>query len=378
MIAPDNQPHETGSMNTVPAEEELQLWARLKCAEGVGPKTVAALLKRFGDLGSLFAAPPEAFDDFRGKQKVHAALHDPETERIASRRLAEVRKYDLDVVPLTDPVYPPRLARIEAPPTLLFVRGSLPKAETAIAIVGSRNPSPEGEETAYDWAAAFARVGIPVISGLARGIDGAAHRGAVSAGGPTVGVLGCGPDQIYPPEHDKLAEEILATGGALISEFWPGTPPDVHLFPVRNRTISGLAEAVIVVEAAAKSGALLTAAEARNQGRQVYAVPGPLSRHTSAGANRLLQQGAEIALAADDIIKRLGACPVGKPTAPMPKLPADLAAVFAVLDREGRHVDWIARQTGRPAPVLLNQLLALELRGVIKQLPGKRFVRTGE
>lgn len=356
----------------------MELWVRLMCARGIGPKTVTALIEQFETIDVIFAAPPEAFESIRGKGKVRAALHDPETARSAGERLERLHKLDVKILWRTHPEYPSRLARISDPPTLLFVRGELDNTEYAAAIVGSRNPSPEGSEIAYDWGAAFARAGIPVVSGMARGIDGAAHKGALSAGGPTIAVLGCGPDIAYPPEHEDLAEQILASGGAVISEFWPGTPPDANLFPVRNRTIAGLADCTIVVEAAAKSGALLTAAEARAQGREVYAVPGPLSRQTSAGTNMLLQQGAQIALAADDIIKHLGGRPIGAMRNPPPKLPDDLAGIYALLDREGRHIDWISHRSGRPTPEVLSQLLALELRGVIKQLPGKRFVRAGD
>jgi DNA processing protein len=358
-------------------EQQLHLWVRLKSAHGIGPKTVSTLLERFGDVEEIFNAPFEEFAGIRGKDRAFASLHDAETQRLAEQRLELIRKLGITIIARGQPGYPRKLAQVPDPPTLIFAYGNLPGAEASVAIVGSRNPSPEGAEIAYDWAAAFARAGIPVASGLARGVDSAAHRGALSAKGQTIAVFGCGLDIVYPPEHKELAAEISRSGGALISEFWPGTPPDSGLFPVRNRTISGLADAVIVVEAAAQSGALITAAHARAQGRDVYAVPGPLSRQTSAGANKLLQQGAQIALCAEDIIKRLGQSPKDAAPRTVPVLPEDLASVYAALGKEGQHIDLIARQLGQTTPILLNRLLTLELRGMARQLPGKRFVRAG-
>ncbi|HJQ73500.1 MAG TPA: DNA-processing protein DprA, partial [Gaiellaceae bacterium] len=251
--------------------------------------------------------------------------------------------------------------------------------ERAVAIVGTRRASEYGRRIATELATGLAQVGITVVSGLAAGIDGAAHRAALAAGGRTIAVLGTGIDVVYPSWHRELAAAVAAQG-ALVSEFPCGTPPLQHHFPRRNRLISGLGEGTVVVEAAEQSGSLITAAFALEQNRQVWAVPGPLGAAGHHGPHRLIQDGAKLVTRVEDIVEDID-------RALLPRLAARRTAVaetgltpperrvLAALGSDGRHVDELVRDVGAAAAALLETLLALELRGLVRQLPGKRFSR---
>lgn len=276
--------------------------------------------------------------------------------------------------------YPALLNQIASPPAL-FWRGLAWQEAPAVAIVGSRQATPYGCAVAEELAADLADRGIVVVSGLARGIDAAAHRGCLRAGGITLAVLGCGLDVRYPPEHAALAEDI-ARSGALVSEFPPGTPPRAEHFPARNRIISGLTLGVVVVEAAERSGALITARLAAEQGREVFAVPGSIRGRQSAGAHRLIQDGAKLVQGVDDILDELpelrGLHPrahtrahAGARTpAPLPD-PCD-AQVLQVLDDNPMHVDTLVRACALPAAKVLERLTYLEMSGYIMRLDDHR------
>ena len=240
---------------------------------------------------------------------------------------------DAVALPVDSPLYPERLAALSDPALLLLVRGR-PEllSQPAVAIVGSRAATVYGKRVARQIGADLAAAGITVVSGLARGIDAAAHEGALDAGGVTVAVLACGIDRVYPPEHRSLAQRIAARG-ALIGELPLGTPPRAPFFPMRNRLISGLSLAVVVVEARERSGTLITASHAANQGRDVFAVPGPITAPTSAGANQLLRDGAYVALGAEDVLRELGVKPVGSsgPTTPIRGLGDGAVSILAAL-----------------------------------------------
>jgi DNA processing protein len=263
------------------------------------------------------------------------------------------------------------------------VRGRLLEADAlAVAIVGSRRATPYGLDVAETIAAELAARGVTVVSGLARGIDSAAHRGALRVGGRTIAVMGSGVDVIYPPENRRLAEEI-AERGALVSQFAPGTPPLPHHFPIRNGVIAGLALAVVVVEAAERSGSLITARLAAELGREVLAVPGRVTAAESRGANRLIQDGVALALGWEDVVgalpERWKAC-LRDPrvaAAPVPPAQGEARRVLALLGEDPLDIDRVIERSGLGAGRVSAALLDLELEGRVRQIEGKRFVRVG-
>jgi DNA processing protein len=270
---------------------------------------------------------------------------------------------------LGEPGFPARLAAIADPPLGLFVRGSL-NAGHAVALVGARHATAYGREVAEYLGRELARAGVVVVSGMARGVDGAAHRGALAGGGPTAAVWGAGPDRVYPAEHDALAEEIAAHG-YLLTEYPPGSPPLAHHFPERNRIIAGLSEVVVVVEADERSGALITARLALEEGRDVMAVPGSVFSRLSAGPNGLLRAGAAPVLSADDVLSVLQMPPVA--AAAGEEEPPLLALIRP---GEGTTVDRLAAASGQPVAQVLETLLALELAGRIVRQPDGSYRRS--
>ncbi|MGI6552171.1 MAG: DNA-processing protein DprA [Bacillota bacterium] len=294
-----------------------------------------------------------------------------------SRIEDHLKKLKISVVSIDEAIYPENLRYIFDPPPVLFYRGSWEeKDRQCLAIVGSRKPTPYGRTVAELLAGELSASGFTIVSGLARGIDSTAHRGCLRAGGRTIAVLGSGLDMIYPRENGKLAQEI-ADHGVLVSEYPPGTPPKPFHFPARNRIISGLSLGVIVVEAAARSGALITADLALEQGREVFAVPGPITSPTSGGTNNLIKQGAKLVAGVADILEEYG---IGSSSGAYSKgeklsLTADEASVYNLLDFEPYHIDQIAAKTGWPAGRIYSVLIFLELNGLIEQLPGKYFIK---
>jgi len=299
--------------------------------------------------------------------------------RLAREALDTSRRLGLAYLPLDEPGYPGLLSSIADPPIGLWVRGRLPE-RPSVAVIGSRAASSAALEIAYGLAASLARQGLCIVSGLARGCDGRAHQGAIEGGGETIAVLGCGLDQIYPAEHGPLADAVAAHG-AVISEFPPGTPPLPIHFPLRNRIISGLARAVVVVEAGEKSGSLITAACALEQGREVMVVPGPVLSGRNRGAHALLRDGATLVESADDVLRALsGAMPWLEATAAatgrQPAGSEDEDPVLAALDvDEPRDVDDLVSRTGLAPSAILVRLTELEMAGRAVRQPGARFVR---
>jgi DNA processing protein len=277
-----------------------------------------------------------------------------------------------------DDGWPPQLSSIPEPPERLRVRGVLGSpSERRVAIVGSRKTDPYGIELARLMGRDLARAGVCIVSGGAEGIDAAAHEGALEAGGRTIAVLGCGVDVVYPAGHARLFRRILSGGGALLSEYEDGTPGAKWTFPRRNRIVSGLSEAVVVVRANAKSGALITAAWARRQGVPVYAVPGDVREDGSAGPLELLRSGAKVAASAKDVLSDLGLA--GQLELPVEDLSGRLqgseAATWRALGGVPKHADELARASGLSAGQALAALLALELQGLCEQRPGHYFLR---
>lgn len=282
-----------------------------------------------------------------------------------------------------DAEYPALLRETPRPPTRLWALGAPLTAAPAVAVVGARRASRAGLAAARHLAAGLAGAGVTVVSGFARGIDAAAHRGALEAGGRTVAIFGCGLDICYPPEHRDLLRDLVA-GGTALSEFDPGEPPLPYYFPIRNRIIAGLSRLVLVVEAAEKSGSLITARYAADFGRDVAAVPGPIRTEGCAGTNALLKDGAILVRDVDDVLAELEASALLRPATrtglraapPPPELDADAAAVLAALDAsEARDTDTLLAATKLTAPRLSSALVRLELEGLATALPGALFVR---
>jgi DNA processing protein len=278
----------------------------------------------------------------------------------------------------SDPSYPVALTTIIDPPPVLWVRGSVAALNLpSVAIVGARAASEYGQSVAARLARDLAGAGIVVVSGMARGIDSAAHRGTIAASGTTVAVLGSGADVVYPPEHGELAVEI-ARRGAVVSELVPGTPPLPRFFPQRNRIISGLCRAVVVIEAGEKSGSLITARAALEQGREVLAVPGNVLTGRNRGGHALLRDGAKIVESADDILEELGMAPLGAACSSASRSAGDRAVdpvLASLTPGEPSDLDAIAERTGLAPTRLLPRLFELELQGVVARAGGGRFVR---
>jgi DNA processing protein len=342
----------------------------------VGPRSVRALRQR-GALRDVLAAARE-HADLLGAEAL-AGLASGRARRAAEAELAAATRQGLRIVGLDEPDYPSLLAQIYDPPPVLYVRGRLAgdDATRGVAVVGSRAASPQGLALAQSLARELAGWGVSVVSGLARGVDSAAHRGALEAGGRTLAVLGSALDRLYPRENERLAASIAERGGAVVSEFRLGTPPSPGHFPRRNRVIAGWSRAVVVVEAAQRSGALVTAREALDAGREVLAVPGHPSFPLAAGTNALIRDGARLVRHARDVAEELGFEPPA--TRGEPKSDKDEDAVLGVLRREApASVDEIQARSGRPLSEVLARLAELELRDEVRRLPGALFVRSGK
>jgi len=364
---------------------------------GIGPRAAAKLLERFGSAEAVFSATRTELEQLRLAPEAVDTIIGRTLRFNAEAEIAAVRKLGGDVLLLDDGVYPASLREIYDPPIVLYVKGAWSECldQPCIGVVGSRRCSTYGQNSALMLARDLAQRGMTVVSGFARGIDAAAHRGALEAGGRTVAVLGTGIDELYPRDHKKLAEEILAQGGALVSQFPLGTPPVSENFPYRNRIISGLSLGVVVVEAAENSGSLITARLAMEQNREVFAVPGNITSRNSFGTNylikgagaKLVQQWQDIATEMPpQLAAKLLPPPVSEKRAQqsladrLVLVPEGLsqteASVFRLLSPDSpAHVDWLVDKSKLPIPELTAALLALEMREIVRALPGRCFVR---
>ncbi len=360
--------------------ERLLPWFSLRSVPGIGCHLFKRLLDAFGSPQSVLAASADRLCAVQGlTEKTARALLRHRTPQSALFALDRALDAGYSVVTLSDPSYPPLLREIPDPPAYLYVAGTLDGIERCVAVVGSRHPTDYGVANTWELSRALAERGFTVVSGMARGIDTAAHEGALDGGGKTVAVLGSGLDRPYPAQNRRLAHRI-AGSGAVVSEFPPDAGPDAHHFPVRNRIISGMSFGTVIAEATLRSGSLITARLAADQGREVFAVPGSVQSFKSTGTHTLIKQGAKLVEHAGDVIEELlpmlGAdtVPPAPPKAPGPALTEGEAAVCAALGPYPVHIDELARRLSLPAGRLSGLLLALELKGVVRQLPGKQFV----
>lgn len=356
--------------------DELHYWLALHYAPGVGPATLSRLLSRYD-------SPRALFEGFREDAAIKGALRDylmaPDWSAVESA-VEWATAAGRDIITQSDPRYPALLRRIADPPPLLFTNGDASLLnEIQLAMVGSRNPTPSGKETARDFASHLAGVGLTITSGLALGIDGASHRGALEAGGSTIAVLGTGPDRIYPARHRDLAHEIVDSGGLLVSEFPPGTPPVASNFPRRNRIISGLALGTLVVEAALRSGSLITAHLAAEQGREVFAIPGSIHHPLARGCHKLIREGARLVEGANDILEELApqlhSCleaelPSEENLAGAVELDEDYRYLMECMGHGPTSIDTLVERSGLTPEMVSSMLLMLELKGVVASVAG--------
>ncbi len=352
-------------------------WLRLHLTPGLARQGLLRLRQSFGSIEAILGASPQQWIGRAGLRSAVATAVPPASDRVLDATARRLAQLGVRLATLWDEDYPPLLAAIHDPPALLYVRGTWPPAE-GLAVVGSRRTRPENIQISRQICRELAAHGIAVISGLARGIDTAAHLGALDGEGPTVAVLGCGIDRVYPPENARLFRQI-AQQGTLISEYPPGAPPKAGHFPGRNRIISGLSRGVLVAEAAAGSGSLITAEFALEQGREVFALPGPPYDPNCAGSNGLLKDGAHLVTEARDILDLLWREHPQVAVATIEKVFADLSPqarqVVAELGPTPLHVDEIVRKCGLTPMEVSAILLHLELQGGVAQLPGMRYQR---
>jgi len=370
-------------------------WIALNMTPGVGPRAAARLLERFGSAEGVFGALRSELERMRLRPEAVESIVLRDRHADAAAELERVREIGgAEVLALDDGAYPALLREIPDPPVTLYVRGRWRECLEApcVGVVGSRRCSTYGQNVAQSLSRELASRGVTIVSGLARGIDAAAHRGALEAGGRTAAVLGTGIDEAYPRDHRRLAEEILEKGGALVTQFPLGTPPVAENFPYRNRVISGLSLGVVVVEASENSGSLITARLALEQGREVYAVPGNITSRNSFGTNFLIKgAGAKLIQQWQDVVSEFPpdiaarilppeSKEKGEAAAAQTREPADLSeperAVFKLITTDApAHIDALAEASGLPISELTGVLLGLEMRELVRQLPGRCYVR---
>ncbi len=364
-------------------KDDLAYWLALIKAPGIGPITFQKIIQVISPK-ELFQAGQALWQEINISQKTRTWLAKPDWS-VVEQDLRWAEQSNCHILCLHDEQYPALLKEIVDPPPVLYVRGHLAGLNTPqIAMVGSRNASPVGRETAHAFARQLVQQGLTVTSGLALGIDGAAHAGALAGEGVTIAVTGTGLDRLYPARHQKLAEQILQQG-ALVSEFAIGTPPRAENFPRRNRIISGLSMGVLVVEAAIRSGSLITARMALEQGREVFAVPGSIHSTLAKGCNNLLRQGAKLVETAADIVEELGVYGCYHPS----EAEASETAHDFPLDRtyqellecvgyEPVGIDAVIARSGLTAELVCSMLLVLELHGIVETTVGGLYSQTGK
>ncbi|MBX3411108.1 MAG: DNA-processing protein DprA [Pirellulales bacterium] len=376
----------TAPGQSIDSEPDTEALAEIRLAlvPGIGPRLRQALIDRFGSASAIFAAAPDQLRAVEGiGPKLTRALSAATDDGAAREELALCRRHGVELLLSSRPGYPRALAEIHDPPGLLYAAGEIRSCDAlAVAIVGSRHATHYGLEQAERLAASLARAGVTVVSGMARGIDGAAHRAALEAGGRTIAVLGSGLLELYPPEHLGLAEKIRRQG-AVLSELPLRTKPLAGTFPQRNRLISGLSMGIIVVEASQRSGALITARHAAEQGRDVFAVPGRVDNRMSQGCHRLIRDGAKLVETVDDVLEELGPLVAATegPNGEELRHPAELLLneieqqVLAAIRSEVTTIDAVVETSGLEVSRVLATISALEVRRLIRRVSGNAVRR---
>ncbi len=366
--------------------DDLKYWIALKSIPGIGNVNFPALLDKFGSGHAVFAASPAKLKEIPGISKgIPEAIKGFNDWNKVKEELELLARKNVNIITYQDDIYPQKLLNIYDRPPYIYVLGTLCKDDINIAIVGSRQASTYGKYTTEKISRELSLRGVTVVSGMARGIDSAAHRGAVTAHGRTIAVLGSGLDIIYPPENKKLFEDIIQNG-AVISEFPLGTPPRSSNFPARNRIISGMSYGVVIVEAGEKSGSLITARLALEQGREVFAVPGSIDSAGSRGTNKLIKQGAKLIENTDDILEEIlpqielntALKPACAPDTEEAAKHAEILdgigqRIFDFVSRGRIHIDDLISSTGFSSAETLSALTSMELKGMVQQHPGKFF-----
>lgn len=361
--------------------EEKHALVALSMAPGVGPGRIRSMIARFGSASAALSASRRALAEVPGiGPQTAAAIAAFDGHAAVEAQFERAEQAGATLVTAWDPGYPRLLRQIYDPPVFLWVRGRLTDADArAVAIVGTRRATDYGRRVAHEFAAELARRGFTIVSGLAYGIDAAAHRGALEAGGRTLAVLGSGVGRIYPARHARLAREIIMQG-ALLSEYAVDAAPDAPNFPRRNRVISALALGTLVAEAFETGGALITARLALEQNREVFAVPSPVHSRAGAGCNRLIQQGyAKLVLTVEDVLEELGVAPSTEAVPKEPEPPPDLGPIerklYEALTDSPVHLDALCAATDLDVSTALVYLLSLEFKGLVRQMAGKQFFR---
>jgi DNA processing protein len=355
-------------------------WIAFNLVKGIGSARMRALLEAFGTAQAAWEAAPAELEAVGLSARLVEAVRQTRNSGALERTWEVIEKQGLTVLTWEDEAYPRRLKEIDQPPPVLYLRGEVADEDQwSVAIVGTRRATAYGRQAAEELAAGLARRGITVVSGLARGIDAIAHQAALKADGRSLAVLGCGVDQVYPPEHRRLAEQLCQQGG-LVSDYPPGTPPEAANFPPRNRIISGLSMAVVVIEAGESSGALITASFASEHGRLVFALPGSIYAPQSKGTNRLIREGAHIYLDLPGMLELLNLGQVSQQRAARAVLPADAteAKLYAILGHEPVHVDEIGALADLPIAQVSAALALMELKGLVRQVGGMNYVAVFE
>lgn len=366
---------------------DLHSLLQLSAVPGVGSSRLRALISHFQTPEAVLRAKPRDLIQVHGVEKKTALsiAHFKDGERYADQQLARLQRLGGTVLTLWDKEYPELLRRIFDPPPFLFILGAFSETDRfCMAIVGTRVPTSYGRTVAEKFATELGDIGFTITSGLARGIDTVAHVAAVKAGRRTIAVIGSGIDVIYPPENKRLAERIV-TNGAVVSEFEMGAKPDAEHFPQRNRIVSGLSLGTLIIETDVNGGAMITARWALDQGREVFAIPGPISEKRSAGCNELIKQGeAKLVQNMDDILTELESKirPLLRASDRLekkqqPELSLFEKAILDLLSDEPLHIDSIAERSKLSTSDALVQLLSLEFKSLVRQIPGKMFVRSG-
>ena len=358
---------------------DLPYWIAFTLVPFVGRMRIGLLEERFGSLEAAWGASAGELRAAGLDARVVSAIAEVRPRIDPHDELERVRKAGVDVLTWHDPAYPRLLREIDDLPPVLYVKGELADDDRrSVTVVGTRRPTSYGKEVARHLAGDLAKAGVTVVSGLARGIDGVAHRAALEAGGRTLGVLGSGLDVPYPPEHAGLMRQ-MEEAGAVISEYPLGTKPDARHFPRRNRLLSGLSLGTLVIEAPEGSGTLSTIRSALEQNREVFCVPGSIYSPTSVVTNRLIQEGAKLVMEAEDILEELNLSAVASHQTPLPGLfeaeTGDEAALYEALNFEPQHIDDLSRRTEIPVTRVTGTLAVMELKGQIRQVGRMNYVR---